>query len=177
METGLETCCQAHSKAGPETAPSPFFIYNLYVVTMVRYRFRAIAGIFLLSAAQCALAFQNEPKGFRGIDWDTDFANVEGEMFLAEDTQIKFYTRRDDKMTIGGAELARLTYGFYEGKFGYVFIHTKLGPGNQSALRDAFFPNLGSAIDLIASSSVGSGMGQPRTSRSNAAVFGTIVLA
>ena len=66
--------------------------------------------VFLLPTS--TLAFQNEPDGFRGIKWETDISkrpdmsHVEGNM----------YHRKNDKLTIGDANVKHIGYMGYKGK-------------------------------------------------------------
>ena len=92
------------------------------------------------------IAFQNEPDGFRGIKWGSDFSAHEKEMSLAEKGKSEnYYLRKNDKMAIGGAELKYLVYGYWKGKFTSVFMLTT-GASNKSALIRAFQTQFGSGV-------------------------------
>jgi hypothetical protein len=64
--------------------------------------------------------FQNEPTGFRGIEWGTPLSAVQTEMIPYGDPPPgggQVYERKNEKMTLGGATLAHVFYRFYEGGF------------------------------------------------------------
>jgi len=87
--------------------------------------------------------FKNEPTGFRHIAWETPFSKVQSQMVLAEKGKTSnYYTRKNDKMTIGGASLTAIYYRFYNKKFSAVMIVTK-GIGNKKALIEAFEAQFG----------------------------------
>ena len=62
-----------------------------------------------------AIAFQNEPTGFRGIAWGTPLSAVQSQMRPLGATpagQDQAYVRIRDNMTIGGAMLEKILYKF-----------------------------------------------------------------
>lgn len=62
------------------------------------------------------------PNGFRDITWGTPLSKLTG-MIVADDSgQVKYYRRTGDPLNLGEAELKRLSYGFYRGKFYSVLI-------------------------------------------------------
>lgn len=102
--------------------------------------------IFLVILSVCvaipAVAFQNEPDGFRGIKWGTNISELP-DMSLSEDRgDSKFYLRKGDKLKIGDADIDRISYGFYKGRFNRLFIIYK-GSLNFTKLRDTFFAQYG----------------------------------
>lgn len=89
-------------------------------------------------------AFDNEPDGFRGIKWGAPFSAHAKELTLVEKGKDEnYYLRKGDKMSIGGAELKQLAYGYWKDQFVSVFIETS-GAGNKSALLEAFRSQFGS---------------------------------
>jgi hypothetical protein len=70
----------------------------------------ALVLFALLAMTGSAVAFKNEPKGFRGITWGTSFEAVQDQMsFLTdEDAHTKRYQRANDNMGIGGASMQSL---------------------------------------------------------------------
>ena len=89
-----------------------------------------------------AFAFQNEPDGFRGIKWGTNISELP-DMSLSEDYgNLKFYLRKGDKLKIGDADIDRINYGFYKGRFNKLFIIYK-GSLNFKKLKDTFFDQYG----------------------------------
>jgi len=90
-----------------------------------------------------AFAFQNEPDGFRGIKWGTEISEVSDQFALNSDERsMATYTRRDDKLAIGDAELIRLTYQFYKGRLHSVSMNTQ-EYANRRALQIALRTQFG----------------------------------
>jgi hypothetical protein len=103
-----------------------------------------IALLFLFPIA--ANAYKNEPEGFRGINWGDDFAAYEEEFELSEDgDRTKVYLRKNDKLSIGGAELSKIAYGFQNGKFTSVILFAH-GISNMRALKEALNEQFGRGI-------------------------------
>lgn len=90
-------------------------------------------------------AFENEPSGFRGIEWETPIESVAAEFSPMSESKsgAKFYTRKGDKLAIGEAALQSIAYVFYKGRFQGAMIRTQEGVGNKRALRDALFAQFG----------------------------------
>lgn len=105
---------------------------------------RILLGVVMATVATLAWAMKNEPNGFRNLSWGTEQSTVASEMTLDEDgDRTKFYTRKGDKMQIGGAELSSIAYGFTGGRLHHVFIKTQ-GVANRVAIVDAFTAQFGS---------------------------------
>ncbi len=79
--------------------------------------------LFVLSFLFPLLGWTVEaPNGFRGITWGAPLSGLSG-MVVADDSgQVKYYRRAGDPLNLGEAELKRLSYGFYKGKFYSVLI-------------------------------------------------------
>jgi hypothetical protein len=92
-----------------------------------------------------ALAFKNEPTGFRGIEWGAPIEKFKDELVPGQTPApgIAFYQRKADKMAIGEAELSRITYIFYKGLFQQAMIRTAEGIQHHRALREAFVAQFG----------------------------------
>lgn len=90
-----------------------------------------------------AFAFQNEPDGFRGINWGDDQI-LHAEQLTEADRKddVVLYSRKDDPLKIGGADLSSIYYRYKNGKFTSVVIHTD-GMSNQMALVDSFESQFG----------------------------------
>lgn len=78
--------------------------------------------VLVLALSVGAFAFQNEPEGFRGIKWG---GSPTEEMVLSYQLGPSFasYVRPDDKLSIGDAKLARISYHFYtlSGEYAQLF--------------------------------------------------------
>ncbi len=80
-----------------------------------------VGAFFMLQALSLgAMAFQNEPDGFRGLKWgDPPGENME----YIGDFNGNGYEVPDDKMKIGDVNLRRIVYHFYENRFYLVAVH------------------------------------------------------
>jgi hypothetical protein len=96
-------------------------------------------GIWL-SLSASAVAFQNEPTGFRGIAWGTPFTTVQNQMRPSG----YGYLRAADDPKFGDAALDKITYFFRDGAFDGVVLVTKSnwvdGGMLLLALRSSFGP-------------------------------------
>jgi len=80
-----------------------------------------LCSLALLAAP--ALAFQNEPEGFRGLKWG-DPPTEEMEYFM-ELAGTDAYLLPDDKMALGNVALYMVVYTFYENQFLEVGLYFK----------------------------------------------------
>jgi hypothetical protein len=103
------------------------------------------AGLWILLPT-AAIAFTNEPTGFRGIAWGTPLSAVQSQMRPVGGTpagQDQAYTRIGDGMSIGAASLETVLYKFHNGGFSEAFIVAQKGPGNAAAMIAAFRAQFG----------------------------------
>ncbi|MGZ3590368.1 MAG: hypothetical protein ACXU99_06895 [Thermodesulfobacteriota bacterium] len=93
----------------------------------------------------------SEPDGFGGIKWATEFSKAKSDMVesrsITEPTQpdvkIKiYYTRKGNNLKIGEAQLDKIEYGFWKGKFAEGYI-TSSGSENFNQLKKFLFENYG----------------------------------
>ena len=106
---------------------------------MKPYRIAICAWLGLVAAAfpLHASAFENEPKGFRGLDWDTPIESVQKQLILiAGEGKETYYLRASDKLEIGDARLRDIVYRFYDGRFFGVVIRP--ARGNRDSFIEAF---------------------------------------
>lgn len=89
-----------------------------------------LCSLALLAAP--ALAFQNEPDGFRGLKWG-DPPTEEMEYFM-EAAGADAYLLPGDKMALGNADLYMVAYTFYENQFLAVALYFK-GEDNYDLLQ------------------------------------------
>lgn len=68
--------------------------------------------LMLLASSGMAFAFQNEPRGFRGLRWGQ--RRTPDMVLIDENPNAKVYTRPDDDLTLGGAKLGRIGYIFLD---------------------------------------------------------------
>ncbi len=72
--------------------------------------------------------FRRGPKGFRGINWTTKIDDLPDMIYRGFDSNNKdvtWYTRKNDKMEIGGAKVKNIFYLFLQDRFYYVSIEFK----------------------------------------------------
>jgi hypothetical protein len=93
----------------------------------------------------------SEPEGFAGIKWNTEFSEVKLDMVelrsianpTEPDVKIKiYYTKKRDNLKMGEAQLDKMEYGFWKGKFAEVHI-TAAGPENFNQLKKFLFEKYG----------------------------------
>lgn len=102
--------------------------------------------VALASIPMIALAVRNEPDGFRGIAWGTEFSPSLGDMTITgESGRTKLYKRSGDKMSIGAAELKTIFYAFDDGRFTSVIIQTT-GIVNNNAMLEALKAQFGEPL-------------------------------
>jgi hypothetical protein len=105
------------------------------------YAFVTIAVIATI-AVPC-YAFQNEPSGFRGIEWGATIEQAKNKLTqIGQEGKFSIIFRRpDDKMSIGDAELESIRYKFYRGQFSGVYIISK--PSTSRAIMQTFRTQFG----------------------------------
>ena len=87
------------------------------------------------------------PNGFRGIAWGTPLSKLTG-MVVADDSgQVKYYRRTGDPLSLGEAELKRVSYGFYRDKFYSVLIEFE-GKANFEKTRTHLLATYGEATRI-----------------------------
>jgi hypothetical protein len=93
----------------------------------------------------------SEPDGFAGIKWSTEFSEVKSDMMESRstsnptepDVKIKiYYTKKSDNLKMGEAQLDKMEYGFWKGKFAEAHI-TAAGPENFNQLKKFLFEKYG----------------------------------
>jgi hypothetical protein len=93
----------------------------------------------------------SEPDGFAGIKWEAEFSEVKSDMMESRnisepttpDVKIKiYYTKKGDNLKMGEAQIDKIEYGFWKGKFGEVQI-TATGPENFNQLKKFLFEKHG----------------------------------
>jgi hypothetical protein len=93
----------------------------------------------------------SEPNGFAGIKWGTEFSETKSDMVELGSTsdpaepnvKIKiFYTKKGDDLKMGEAQLDKMEYVFWRGKFAEVRINAT-GPENFDRLKKFLFEKYG----------------------------------
>lgn len=84
-----------------------------------------------------------EADGFRGIKWGTKLSTLKNMQLLEENRKgQKVYSRKDDQLRIGGADLESIDYHFWQDKFCSVVVKCK-GYLNFRFLKDSTFEKFG----------------------------------
>lgn len=96
-----------------------------------------------------ALAYPNEPDGFRGLTWGTPLERVKDSMvFQYTDGSfggVDKYTRIDDELSIGAAKLKKIEYGFWQNKLSSVNIEFE-GYNNWANLYQSVVARFGEGL-------------------------------
>jgi len=77
--------------------------------------------VLVLALTVGAFAFQNEPEGFRGVEWGDP--PTEDMVLWDVVVGLDLYILPGEKLTMGEAELVLITYCFYEDRFMEVNLH------------------------------------------------------
>ncbi len=103
------------------------------------FRLIGVAAALAAPIATCFAAMQNEPADFRGIPWGAPIENHKSDLFaLADKGDIVYFRRPKDEMSWGGAEIQKISYRFYKGKFSGTTLQL-FGVGNQKAITEKLF--------------------------------------
>ena len=97
----------------------------------------------VLMLAGCLVAipkpdFSSEFEGFRGYKWGTSIEDVRNELVsegVDEKRQVEWFTKKNEKLKIGKADLESISYVFQDGNFIAVSIVSK-GESNFEILRE-----------------------------------------
>jgi hypothetical protein len=93
----------------------------------------------------------SEPDGFAGIKWGTSFSEVKSDMVESRsisdpaepNVKIKiYYTQKGDHLKLGEAQLDKMEYVFWRGKFAEARINA-IGPENFDRLKKFLFEKYG----------------------------------
>ena len=95
-----------------------------------------LIGYLLLSTTA------KEPADFRGIKWGSPTADLRDMKLLAEDGDLKFYEKTNDRMQIGDADVERIVYGFYKDRFYNVMIYFS-SPASYNRIQETLSDTFG----------------------------------
>lgn len=106
------------------------------------------------SAAVCASAYTNEPSGFMGMSWGSDFSldpylrfyQTEGEIGVLAGKNVveplSAYSKKNDDLLLGLAELSAVYYYYWCGKFFGISAATRSAK-TKDALKAVCFERFG----------------------------------
>lgn len=101
-----------------------------------------VAFLFCVFTSAASANDDRDPTGFRGLKWGTNIADAPDMVWLYDNDESKTYERNGDKMSIGDAQLRRISYFFYKDRFSRVIIFIS-GQANFQKLKDAVFAAYG----------------------------------
>jgi hypothetical protein len=111
----------------------------------MRYLLQVTITILVLFLPLSIIAFQNEPNGFRGLEWGSELSSLKDIELVENDMSRKFvkvYRIRNDELIIGDAKLEYIDYIAWKGKLSEVIILAK-GNVNVENLRAACIKQFG----------------------------------
>jgi len=92
-----------------------------------------------VSYSLCAAAMNNEPVDFRGIDWGAPLENHQKDLVaLSTNGNLAYYRRPSDQMSWGGAEIQKISYRFFKGRFSGSTLQL-FGASHQKAITEKLF--------------------------------------
>ena len=99
-----------------------------------------MAGVGLACYATLASAgMSNEPADFRGIAWGAAIDNHQKDLVpLSQRGDYAYFRRPADSMSWGGAEIQKISYRFYKGRFSGSTVQL-FGASNQKAIIEKLF--------------------------------------
>jgi hypothetical protein len=119
---------------------------------MMKIKVLAIASsIFLIGCVGSTrhAKLRSEPDGFKGIKWGTEISTLKDMERVEQDksfnSDLVWYIREGDALTIGKAKLENIFYCFWMGNFESVWIDFK-GEENFEALKEELFKLFGKAL-------------------------------
>lgn len=84
-------------------------------------------------------AMTNEPADFRGIGWGAPIEDHQKELVALSTTgDYAFFRRPSDQMSWGGAEIQKISYRFFKGKFSGSTLQL-FGASHQKAITEKLF--------------------------------------
>lgn len=104
--------------------------------------------VLFLALSLGAFAFQNEPQGFRGLEWGDPPTEDMAFWDLVEGLDL--YILPGEKLSLGEAKLEIITYCFYEDRFMEVNLHF-LGLNNYALLMGICRTTFGKEVEQSAS--------------------------
>ncbi len=107
-----------------------------------------IVAMVVVLAAAMAIAYmflpgtKKEPADFRGMKWGSDIRELPDMKLVAEDGNLKFFQKPNDPMKVGDADVDKVIYGFYKGRFYNVMIYYR-SPSNFARLQEMYSSEFG----------------------------------
>ncbi|MCS3360015.1 hypothetical protein NYL07_09150 [Xanthomonas translucens pv. translucens] len=105
---------------------------------------RFAKAVAIVSVVMCC-GFKNEPSGFRGVSWGTEYSDSLGLAVKETQGDYTIAERTNESMSIGSATLGQVSYIFNKRKFVSVAVGTA-GFSNNNSLLDALKAQFGEPI-------------------------------
>ncbi len=86
----------------------------------VRQPATLVLGLFVVLATTlfgCGSPAASEPDAFRGLKWGTEVSSVSGLNQIANDGDLVFYEKSDDRLEMEAIKLDQVIYAFHKGRF------------------------------------------------------------
>jgi len=126
---------------------------KLKVGPMEKVKILAIVfSIFLIGcfASTRSSKPRSDPDGFRDIKWGTEISTLKDmekvEQDKSSNSDLVWYTRKEDPLAIGKARLENIFYSFWMGNFESVWIGFR-GDENFEALKKELFERFGKVLE------------------------------
>ena len=113
-----------------------------------------VFSIFLISCSVPVRPSKPHPEqtGFRGIKWGTEISSLADMEKVEEEkssnSDLVWYTKKEDPLTIGKAKLKGIFYGFWMGTLESVWIDFE-GDQNLEALKKELFEQFGKVPESV----------------------------
>lgn len=102
-----------------------FFLTSVHGVFPAAVLLCFVAGTLPVLALSEGLKALDEKNGFRDLTFGAAIEGIEGMKLIEDGGANKYYSRSEDELSLGGAELTGITYGFYKGKLASVILEAK----------------------------------------------------
>jgi len=126
---------------------------KLKVGPMEKVKILAIVfSIFLIGCFASTRSSQprSDPDGFRDIKWGTEISTLKDmekvEQDKSSNSDLVWYTRKEDPLAIGKARLENIFYSFWMGNFESVWIGFR-GDENFETLKKELFERFGKVLE------------------------------
>ncbi len=102
-------------------------------------KFISVGLRLALAFPLCATAMTNEPSDFRGINWGAPIEDHQKEFVtLSQNGELAYYRRPSDQMSWGGAEIQKISYRYFNGRFSGSTLQL-FGASHQKAITEKLF--------------------------------------
>jgi len=95
---------------------------------------------------------RSDPDGFRDIKWGTEISTLKDmekvEQEKSSNSDLAWYTRKEDPLAIGKARLDNIFYSFWMGNFESVWIGFR-GDENFETLKKELFERFGKVLESV----------------------------